>query len=312
MGEAMGGIDLHVHTTASDGSLTPSEVVARASGLGLAAIAVTDHDSVGGVPEALAAGARHGLEVVPGVEIGIAHEPGRGLVEVDILGYFVDHSDPELRDVLARMQAAKNGKLARQVEVLAAHGYPIDAAEVEREAAGDTVRRPHIWKVLHRHHAGLEAQEFFDRTSFGGEWHVPKSFGVTLEECVALIGRAGGVPVVAHPGCYSAAFDGGGSLIDPAVDAVIAVCAGAGVRGVEVYYPYDRSRPHGDGRPLMTAAELASVHEHYASEAGRHGLVATGGTDFHGASKPEIEIGDVPVPYGVLTALRAARPLPSS
>jgi predicted metal-dependent phosphoesterase TrpH len=302
-----GGIDLHVHTTASDGSFAPSEVVARAARLGLQAIAITDHDSVGGVAEGIAAGEKHDLEVVPGVEIGIAHEPERGLVEIDILGYFVDPGDAGLFDTLTRLQDAKNGKLARQIEVLAEHGYPIDAEDVEMEAAGDTVRRPHIWKVLHRHHPGLEAQEFFDKTSFGGEWHVSKAFSVRLEECVALIGRAGGVPVLAHPCCYSKAFDTGGSLIDPAVDAIVAECARAGVRGVEVYYPYDKSRSRGDGKPPMSPDELRAVHAHYASLALRHGLLVTGGTDFHGASKPEIEIGDVPVPYGVLTALREAR-----
>lgn len=308
MAQAQGGrIDLHVHTTASDGSLTPEQVVARAARLGLAAIAITDHDSVGGVPKGMAAGEKHGLEVVPGVEIGIAHEPERGLIEIDILGYFVDPGDGRLFDVLTRLQDAKNGKLARQVEVLAENGYPIEVEDVEREAAGDTVRRPHIWKVLHRCHPGLEAQEFFDKTSFGGEWHVSKAFGVRLEECVQLIERAGGVPVLAHPCCYSKAFDKGGSLIDPAVDAIVMECARSGVRGVEVYYPYDRSRPHGDGKPLMSAGELLAVHAHYASLALRQGLLVTGGTDFHGASKPEIEIGDVPVPYGVLTALREAR-----
>jgi hypothetical protein len=302
-----GRIDLHVHTTASDGSLTPRQVVARAAALGLAAIAITDHDSVGGVAEAMAAGQKHGLEVVPGVEIGIDHEPERGLVEVDILGYFIDPGDAQLFDVLTKLQDAKNGKLAGQVAVLAENGYPIDVDEVEREAGGDTVRRPHIWKVLHRHHPGLEAQEFFDRTSFGGEWHVSKAFGVGLEGCVALITRAGGVPVLAHPCCYSKAFDKGGSLIDPAVDAIVVECARAGVRGVEVYYPYDKSRSQGDGRPRMSAEELLAVHAHYAALALKHGLLVTGGTDFHGASKPEIEIGDVQVPYGVLTALREAR-----
>jgi 3',5'-nucleoside bisphosphate phosphatase len=302
-----GRIDLHVHTTASDGSFTPEEVVVRAARLGLAAIAITDHDSVGGVAEGTAAGEKHGIEVVPGVEIGIAHEPERGLIEVDILGYFVDPGDAQLFDVLTKLQDAKNEKLARQLAVLAKNGYPIEVEEVEMEAAGDTVRRPHIWKVLHRHHPALEAQEFFDRTSFGGEWHVSKVFDVRLEDCVALIRSAGGVSVLAHPCCYSKAFDKGGSLIDPAVDAIVTECARAGVRGVEVYYPYDKSRRHGDGKPPMSGDELLAVHAHYASLALRHGLLVTGGTDFHGASKPEIEIGDVPVPYGVLTAIREAR-----
>ena len=299
-------IDLHLHTTASDGTLAPSELVARAASLGLSAIAVTDHDSIGGVAEALAAGTERGVEVVPGVEIGIAHEPARGLIEVDILGYLIDHEHAELAEALEGLQEAKNAKLEGQVRVLSENGYPIEKDEVLREAGGDTVRRPHIWKVVHRHHPDLPSDTFFDRTSFGGEWHVPKSMSLTLEESVALIGRAGGVAVVAHPGCYNTSFGKDGTLLDPAVDATVSVCLGAGVRGVEVYYPYDKGRPFGNAEPLITRDELRALWEHYEALARGHGALVTGGTDFHGSSKPQIEIGEVDVPYRLLEELRAA------
>lgn len=299
-------IDLHLHSTASDGSLTAEELVLRAKSLGLQAIAITDHDSVGSVPAGLAAGKKHGVEVVPGVEIGIAHEPDRGLVEFDVLGYFVDPDDGELAESMQRLQDAKNAKLAHQIAVLADNGLPIDEDEVLREAAGDTVRRPHIWKVLHRHHPDFEAQEFFDRTSYGGDWHVSKAFSLSLEETVALIERTGGVAVLAHPGCYNSTFAKGGALIDPGVDRAIDVCLGAGVRGIEVYYPYEKSRPYHNGGPLISADELASLVDHYGGLADRRGVLRTGGTDFHGASKPNIEVGEVEVPYRLLLSLKEA------
>lgn len=299
-------VDLHLHTTASDGSLTPTELVARAKSLGLAAVAITDHDSVGGVGEGLAAGRAHGLEVVGGVEVGIAHEPDRGLVEVDILGYLVDHENAELGEALEGLQEAKNAKLRGQLSVLADAGFPVDEAEVLREAAGDTVRRPHIWRVVSRHHPSLSAETFFDRTSFGGEWHVSKSMSLTLEESVGLIERAGGVAVVAHPGAYNTTFGKGGPLIDPAVDATVKVCLGAGVRGVEVVYPYDKGRPFGNDEPAITRDELRALWDHYAGLARQQGALVTGGTDFHGASKPQVEVGEVDVPYALLVKLREA------
>ncbi len=298
-------IDLHLHTTASDGTLSPSELVARARGRGLSAIAVTDHDTIGGVEEGVRAGAGAGLEVVCGVEIGIAHEPERGLVEVDILGYLIDPRHERLVGALAALQEAKNSKLHMQVEVLADNGYPIEESEILSEAAGDTVRRPHIWKVLHRHHPSLRPDEFFDRTSFGGEWHVSKTFSLPLEESVDLIGEAGGVPVMAHPGAYNSVFAKGGPLLDPSVDAAIRVCADAGVRGLEVVYPYDKGRPYYDAGPLISREQLHDMWAHYGALASELDLVATGGTDFHGATKPQIEVGEVEVGYEVLTQLKA-------
>lgn len=301
-------IDLHLHTIASDGSETAETLVLKAKSLGLAAIAITDHDTIGSVREALAAGEKHGIEVIPGVEIGIAHDPDRHLIEIDILGYFIDPDFTELESVLQRLQNAKNGKLAKQIAVLAENGLPVEVEEVLEEAAGDTVRRPHIWKVLHRHHPGFSSQEFFDRTSFGGDWHVSKDFSLKLEESVELIERAGGVPVLAHPGAYNTTFARGGSMMDPIVDDIVATCAGAGVKGLEVYYSYDKNRPFHNGEPLISKDELAELVGHHSTLAEKHGMLKTGGTDFHGATKPQIEVGEVDARYSLLQALKDARP----
>ena len=210
--------------------------------------------------------------------------------------------------MLDRLQDSKNGKLAKQIAVLAENGLPIEAAEVLEEAAGDTVRRPHIWKVLHRYHPDFAAQEFFDRTSYGGDWHVSKDFSLRLEESVELIERAGGVPVLAHPGAYNTTFAKGGAMIDPVVDEIIATCAGAGIKGLEVYYSYDKNRPFHNSEPLITKDELAELVGHYAGLAEKHGMLRTGGTDFHGVTKPQIEVGEVDVRYSLVEALKAARP----
>ncbi|MCD4689849.1 PHP domain-containing protein [bacterium] len=116
-------IDLHLHSTSSDGTLTPRELVARARGIGLSAIAITDHDTIGGVREGIEAGAQEGIEVVPGIEIGIAHDPARHLIEIDILGYFIDPEHSELNEALELLQKAKNDKLFKQLAVLAQSGF---------------------------------------------------------------------------------------------------------------------------------------------------------------------------------------------
>ncbi len=303
-------IDLHLHTTASDGTLTPSELVARAAERGLSAIAITDHDTIGGVREGIEAADGVGIEVISGVEIGIAHDPSRHLVEVDILGYFIDPEHPELVEALDLLQKAKNDKLFKQLAVLAQNGYEIESGEVLMHAAGDTVRRPHIWKVLRAHYPELRAEVFFDNTSFGGDWHVSRDFSLTLEATVDIIERAGGVSSVAHPGAYNERFTKHHDLIDPAVDVAIGHCLDAGVQALEVYYTYDKNRPYHDKTgSLITPEERDEIIAHFAAIASDRGVLATGGTDFHGSNKPQIEVGEFEIPFELLELLRAARPI---
>jgi len=289
-------VDLHLHSTASDGDHAPADVARMAHERGLRAAALTDHDTIDGVPAFLAAAKTWGMEGVAGVEVGVANDERRGLKEVHMLGYFVEPGDHPLGRALERLQRAKVDWSVRQVAVLVEQGFDLPYDEVAAAAEGSpTVRRPHIWRVLSRHNPGaLTAEDYFRRTDFGGPWFTPKDYEIPLEEAVQLVLSSGGVPVLAHPAFYGIWPDGALAVLDLACD--------AGVVGVEVYYAYDAV---GAERGLPSQRAIAAV---LADEADRRGLVATGGSDFHGSATKGIEIGDAEVPYRCLERLRERRP----
>ncbi len=302
-----GTVDLHLHTTASDGSESPRRLFEMARDAGLRAIGFCDHDSIGSVAEGFRLAEEFGIEFVPGCEIGIAHDPERGLIETDIVAYGYDPGHDELNDVLVRLQRAKNQKLEGQLEVLAAAGYRIPRDEVLALAKGETIRRPHIYAVLHKHFPDVTPPVFYGKTDFGGPWYVSKEYSLTLEDCVAVVGRAGGACVLSSPGSYNELFKKSATLIDPAVDRIIEVCAAAGVRGLETVYTYHRNKPYfRDRENTIDTAQLGTLIDHYEALADRLGLFKTGGSDFHGTSKPQIGIGELPVPYRYLEGLRRA------
>lgn len=302
-----GTVDLHIHTTASDGSESPRELFEMARQKGLVAIGFCDHDSIASVREGLALADEFGIEFVPGCEIGIAHDPDRGLVEVDLVVYNYDPEHDELNDVLARLRKAKNEKLDRQLAVLAREGFKIPKQEVLALAKGETIRRPHIYGVLQKYHPEMQPDVFFPNTDFGGSWYVTKSYSLSLEDCVAVVGRAGGITVLSSPGSYNARFKKDGTLIDPAVDRMIELCAAAGARGLETIYTYHRNKPYfRSSAETIADAQLQELVDHYETLADRLGLIKTGGSDYHGRSKPQIALGDLAVPYRYLETLRAA------
>jgi predicted metal-dependent phosphoesterase TrpH len=279
--------------------------MARAAGL--RAIGFCDHDSIGAVREGLALAEEFGIEFAPGCEIGIAHDPDRGLIETDIVAYFYDPEHDEFNDVLRRLREAKNNKLDGQLALLAREGYPLPKDEVLAEAQGETIRRPHIFKILKKHFPEMTPEAFYPRTDFGGSWYVTKSYSLSLEDCVAVVRRAGGVTVLSSPGSYNERYKRDGTLIDPAVDRLVEVCAAAGVGGLETIYTYDRNKPY--YRPPETTIDQPALHtliDHYEALAARLGMFPTGGSDFHGTSKPQITLGAVPVPYRYFEGLRRA------
>jgi predicted metal-dependent phosphoesterase TrpH len=275
-------LDLHTHSTASDGSLTPSELVARARRIGIAGLAVTDHDTTAGLDEALAAAAGSGLELVPGIELSAATDRGA----LHIVGLYVDHTDADLENGLSwarRMRDERNPEIARR---LAAVGKPVDLDRVTSIAGGEVVGRPHLAAAMVELGHVANADEAFEKyLSSSGAAYVPKR-KLEAAECIRLIRGAGGVPVLAHPdqtGLAGAAFD---ELISRLVD--------AGLAGIEVYCPsYD---------PSTTRA--------YRDIALKCDLVESGGTDFHGAVKPAIELGrgfgSMYVPDSLLATVAAA------
>jgi len=305
--DSRGNVDLHLHTTASDGSESPRRLFEMAREKGLRAIGFCDHDSIGSVAEGLALADEFGIEFMPGCEIGIAHDPERGLVETDIVAYGYDPGHDELNDVLVRLQRAKNNKLDGQLRVLADQSYRVPKDEVLAQAKGETIRRPHIYAVLHKYYPDMTPLVFYPNTDFGGPWYVSKEYSLTLEDCVAVVRRAGGVCVLSSPGSYNERFKKDATLIDPAVDRLAEICAAAGVGGLETIYTYHCNKPYYRGPGAgIDAEQLSTLIDHYEDLAERLGMFKTGGSDFHGTPKPQIALGELPVPYRYLEGLRRA------
>lgn len=270
----MSGVDLHTHTTASDGTYPPAELVQEAARRGIRVLAVTDHDTVDAVgPALLAARAHPPLEVVPGIEINTDGPGG----EVHVLGYFVDWTASWLNDVLRAFREERAARIHRIAERLAALGYPIDPAEVFALVQEGSAGRPHVARVLVRRGHVASVREAFDRfLAAGRPAHVPHRKVEPREAC-ALIHRAGGLAVMAHPGFHEDA------------PATIRDLARTGhLDGVECYYA--------EHSPEQTARFLGLCRE--------LDLVATGGSDFHGPPVRAAALGQPPVPWEAWEALR--------
>ena len=256
-------IDLHVHTTASDGSQTPTEVLALAHEAKVTALAITDHDTVGGVAEALAAGENLGIEVIPGIELSSRYD-GR---DVHILGYFLDWQDPLFQVELDRLQHTREIRNSQIVQRLRELGLDVTDEEVKELAGAASIGRPHIARVLMKKGYVKTAKEAFDRyLADGAAANVPRVLPEPAE-AIALIRQFKGVPVLAHPSW----LDRGAVRLDKVCEKL----KGEGLMGVEVHY--STHRPEDTRRYLDTAK--------------RFGLLVTGGSDFHGVTKPDIEVG---------------------
>lgn len=266
-------VDLHVHSTASDGTLTPRDLVLRAAERGLSAIALADHDSVDGVPEALAAGERAGVTVVPAVELSAIHEER----DVHILGYFIDHASTRFRDRLRELRDARLDRARRIVEVLRADGYEVDLDDVLALSDGGAVGRSHVARALVDRGHVTDVREAFERLLGRGKpYYVPKDVTAPAE-VVGLVREAGGLPVLAHPAVTG-------------VEALVAALVPAGLAGVEAY--------HSEHDPAQTARCVELARE--------HGLLVTGGSDYHGPSTTGAELGVPEVDDAVLAALAQA------
>jgi len=281
------GIDLHIHSTASDGTHTPLEILSRAHALGLAAVSITDHDTVAGCAEALGAGLLpEGLAFLTGVEISTAPPrffPLSG--SIHMLGYGIALDNPRLNAILAHLRDSRLQRNPRIIARLTALGMEISLEEVVRSSGSpDQVGRPHIAQTMVKKGFSPNFNAAFDTYLGNGRPAYVDKYRVPFDEATSAIRDAGGVSVIAHPGLYSAQ----NGLMS---DATMAAFKTAGVDGVEVFYPEHSDR------------ETA----HYAALAERHGLLKTGGTDFHGGMKPDVDLGsgygDLHVPAVLYTRL---------
>lgn len=241
---------------------------------GVAAIAVTDHDTFAGVAEALSRGEKLGIEVIPGVELSAY----AGRTAVHIVGLFIDPSDPANAPGLAKVEgfrAYREGRMHRMIDKLAELGIEIDPEEVIAGAAGGAVGRPHLAEVLVRRGFAADANEVFGRyLGNDGPVYVKKK-DMTPEEAIRLVGELGGLAVFAHPGTSR-------------LDERMGDFKNAGLVALEVWHP---RHSHAD-------------EKHYAKLAKKRGLLVTGGSDFHGPGRSEMPVGRPKVEYAVLEALR--------
>ena len=264
-------IDLHVHTTASDGTLTPEQAVAAAAESGVQVLGITDHDALHGIPAALAAGQRLGVTVVPGVEINTDY----GETEAHILGYFVDHTSPGLNAALEDIRRRRLERARNIIARLSALGLGVDEQRVAEIAGDGSVGRPHVARALVEAGYVKTAGEAFARyLGRGRPAYVPR-YRLTPQAAAQAIRAAGGLTVLAHP-----AKVGDDLLVQALID--------QGLDGLEAFH-CDHS---------------AAQARHYVQLARQRGLLVTGGTDSHGPhSDRPVAIGAVRVPRWVWTYL---------
>ena len=288
-------IDLHAHTTVSDGGDSPSELVSKAAAAGLTALAVTDHDNDSGCDEAVAAGKELGVEVIRGVEISCDVED---LIEqgynptsrptMHLLGYFIPEGKNELSESLAELQWARANRNKVIVQRLNELGIDITFEEVEAEAGGPgaQIGRPHFAAVMVRHGAVPDYQTAFDEyLAKGAKAYVTRKL-YKPREATELMVSAGVVPVLAHPFTMNLPLDEVERFVDGLRD--------AGLKGIEGF--------HGDW-PEEEQAPLRDIGE-------RKGLIVSGGSDYHGDMRPDRKLpggkSGVRVPDSVLEELRVA------
>lgn len=256
-------IDLHIHSNKSDGTLTPSEIAYAAYEAGVSAIALTDHDTVVGVPECIEAGSKLGLEVIPGIELS-ADFHGK---EVHILGLYLDLSNPILEETLKSFVEAREARNREMLIKLQALGFEITEADLGRPEELAIIARPHFARALMNKGYVASLDEAFEKYITPGKPAYVKKAAPSYKACIDLIHAVGGKAILAHPYIYKFVNRNPFPLLDELIY--------NGLDGVEVIYP-----------------------KHYEPEVHRltqyckgHNLIITGGSDFHGANKPGIQIG---------------------
>lgn len=261
-------IDLHVHSNCSDGSCTPEELVELAIQNDLVAFALTDHDTVEGVERAMKAAEEKHIQVIPGVELSCEYEisPSRKK-EIHILGYNLDYNQPELCETLEAVAKERDDRNRKMCENLNRDGYPIDYDSLMERFKNTIVTRAHFARFLLEKGAIPSIDSAFKKIlAQDGPYFVMRKY-LTPERGIALIKKAGGIPVLAHPLLYKMSVTELHNLLTE--------LKGYGLQGIEAMYSRNR------GNDEAFVRKLASEYD----------LFITGGTDFHGANKPDLEIG---------------------
>lgn len=277
------GVDLHVHSNRSDGSLSPSDLVLEAKKKGLCAFALTDHDTVDGIDEALLAAQDSGITLIPGIELSTEYE-GK---DIHIVGLLIDKEEPDFREKLQKFVDSRTERNQKMCQKLTDAGLPLTCEELQAEFPDSVITRAHYAQILLKKGYIKSLKEAFDRyIGDRGPCFVPRK-KITPEDGVRLILSAKGIPILAHPLLYGMGDERLQCLIDRLKE--------AGLVGMEVIYS------------TYTPSEEAQMRK----LARENGLLPSGGSDFHGKAKPGLSMGDgygrLHVPEEILTALQKRR-----
>jgi len=263
--------DLHVHTSESDGTFTPKQLVKEALSRGLSAIAIVDHDTVGGIPEARAAAREEDLEVIAGIELTAQHDNQ----EIHILGYFLDCQNKALLEKLKLVQLNRIERVHKIINNLEQEGVKLNPQAVFDISGKGTVGRMHIARALLKEGWVTTTAEAFRKYIGDKSPAYVLGFNLSPQEAINLIKGSGGVAVLAHPYMLHN-------------DELITQLAGYGLQGIEVYYP----------------EHSQSMVNFYLDLAKKLNLLVTGGSDFHGSVKPDIKLGAIKIPIELVEKLR--------
>jgi len=272
-------IDLHCHTTASDGIKTPSELIDFAAANGVSVLAITDHDTINGLEEALNHANRKDFTLIPGIEFSIAYQGG----SFHLVGLYIDHNYTPIITKTRHLQEVRDNRIYRIIDDLESHGIFIPVEEVQDESSGGAMGRPHVARVLVKHGYANTINEVFRKYLVKGKpGYVPKE-RIALDEAISLIKGAGGIPIIAHPVSLNyKSFDDFEALLKGFID--------SGVEGLEVY-----SSMH---RPAEVDEFLKLVK--------KYNLIASGGSDYHGDKDEKIGfyMPSKPIPYEVYEKMK--------
>ncbi len=264
-------VDMHVHTTNSDGLLTPTQVVMKAKEADLKAVGIVDHDTLDGIEEAYLTGKRWGVEIVPGIELSSQWDGN----DIHIIGYYCDSSHPKIVDYIEKFIKKRYNRAKKMVQILNTMGINISMKDVVAEAKGKCIGRPHVATVLlEKGYISSYQEAFIKYIGYHSKAYVEK-FKISPESAIALISEVGGLSFIAHPPKHLS--------IEKLFDFVK-----AGLDGIEIIHPRLNDR---DTRRFQEFAN-------------NYNLLISGGSDCHGRNKENISIGKFRIPYAILEKIK--------
>lgn len=275
-------IDLHTHTTASDGTYTPDELIELASKKGLAAIAVTDHDTTAGIDAAIKADNGNNIRVIPGIEISSCYDD----IEIHLVGLFINPEDTALLSWLKELRLNRSERNQQMIDKLKGFGIELNMEELNEISRGGTITRAHFAALMLKKGYITSTNEAFDRyIGTGCKAYIPRKLP-SCEKSIEMIRNCGGLAIMAHPLLYK--------ISRSFLERIVADLKGCGLTGIEAYYS---THSGADTRYIIQLAD-------------NNGLLLSGGSDFHGENKKGLELGSgygrLMVPYNILDKLEGA------